>query len=419
MKKIFIIEDTTENKITYYHLLIFLAALPFDRFYSELTLISLLVHTLIHLTKNKLASIKLPVIVVPAAIYLLTCAGTSYSHYRGEAFSEWERQLAILLFPLLFSVSSLDIGKYRMNLLKGLGISCILTIIYLYINATRIIQFNHLPLGSLFTTAFINHNFSEPVDMHATYFSMYIALSITTLIYLAINYHNKRSLFLYIVGLLILIAGVVQLSSRSVFIALLININIIVPLFLLKGRNIIKFIAASLSISIIIIAGLTKNDVFKHRYVTELKSDLTQESINLNILEPRSVRWSCAWELIQESPITGHGSGSEIALLKERYYTHRYYNSYVNELNAHNQFLSFLIKTGIPGLGIFLLVLFAGYKDAIRSKDLVYCSFLVIITIVSFSENILDANKGIFFFAFFYSLFYLGSKKTSATVIQK
>ena len=412
MKGILFIRDATSNKIAYYHLLIFLVVLPFDRLYSELALISFLIHTLIHLRKEQILSIKKSDIILPASLYLLTCAGTVYSHYREEAFSEWERQLAILLFPILFSLTSLDLGKYKMNLLKGLGISCIVTIIYLYINALHIIQFNHLPLPSVFSTAFINHNFSEPIDMHATYFSMYIALSIAAFIFLVATATKKMDRFVYIMGLLILFAGILQLSSRAVCIALLVNINLVVPLFLLKGRNIIRFVAVSLGISIILIAVLTQNDVFKNRYVTELKNDLTQASINLNILEPRAVRWGCVWELIRESPVIGHGSGSEVALLKEKYYAHKYYNSYVNELNAHNQFLSFTITTGIIGLVIFLLVLLAGFITAIRSKDMVYCSFLVIITTVSFSENILDANKGIFFFAFFYSLFYLVSKKS-------
>lgn len=244
-------------------------------------------------------------------------------------------------------------------------------------------------------------------------------MSIITVVYLTINAQNKYLRILYIVGSLILLAGIVQLSSRAVFIALLIMINIIIPLFLLKGRNIIRFMVLSLGVSAMMIAALTMNDVFKNRYVTELKGDLTQASINLNILEPRAVRWSCAWELIREAPIIGYGSGSENALLKEKYYAHRYYNSYINELNAHNQFLSFLIKTGVPGLAVFLLVLFAGFKKAIRSKDMIYCSFLVIITIVSFSENILDANKGIFFFAFFYSLFYMAPGKNKGMIIQK
>ncbi|MEO8173396.1 MAG: O-antigen ligase family protein [Sediminibacterium sp.] len=411
MRNIFFIKDTVANKIAYYHLLAFLVFLPFDRLYSEIALVSFLVHTLIHLRKASFLSVKWSTVLLPASIYLLTCIGTLYTDYRGEAFSEWERQLAILLFPLLFSLTSLDLDKYRLYLLKGLALSCVLTIVYLYSNAIHVIQYNHQSFRLLFTTAFLNHNFAEPVDMHATYFSMYIALSIATFVYLLANTQTKRSRLLYIAGLVILLAGILQLASRAVFIALFININIIVPLFLLNGRKRFVFMAISLGISLVIIAGLLKSDVFKNRYVTELKTDLTQQSINLNILEPRVVRWGCAWELIRESPVIGHGSGSEIALLKEKYYAKQYYNSYINELNAHDQFLSFLIKTGVPGLLVFLLVLWAGFAKAIRSKDMLFCSFLVIITIVAFSENILDANKGIFFFAFFFSLFYVVPSK--------
>jgi O-antigen ligase len=145
--------------------------------YSELALGSFALHTLIHLNKSQLRSFSLRALLLPASVYLLTVAGTLYTAYRAEAFSEWERQLAILLFPLLFSVTTLDLDKYRLPLLKGMALSCALAIVYLYITAIQVIRYNHLPLRSLFTTAFINHNFSEPIDMHATYFSMYIALS--------------------------------------------------------------------------------------------------------------------------------------------------------------------------------------------------------------------------------------------------
>ena len=47
-----IIKDNLINKISYYHLLAFLLMLPFDQFYSELILISLIVHTLINISKE-------------------------------------------------------------------------------------------------------------------------------------------------------------------------------------------------------------------------------------------------------------------------------------------------------------------------------------------------------------------------------
>jgi O-antigen ligase len=105
-----------------------------------------------------------------------------------------------------------------------------------------------------------------------------------------------------------------------VFIAVLVIVNLVVPLLMLQGRSRIRFMVIAVGLTAVSLIALVQNDVFKNRYVTELKNDLTQESINLNILEPRAVRWACGWELITQAPVIGHGSGSEVALLKEKYY---------------------------------------------------------------------------------------------------
>ena len=88
MKEIFNIEDTLVNKISYYHILAFLVTLPFDRFYSELVLISLLLHTLINFRKQNLSFIKGP-ILLPLLLYVLTLLATIYSANKEQAFNEW------------------------------------------------------------------------------------------------------------------------------------------------------------------------------------------------------------------------------------------------------------------------------------------------------------------------------------------
>jgi O-antigen ligase len=118
------------------------------------------------------------------------------------------------------------------------------------------------------------------------------------------------------------------------------------------------------------------------------------------------VRWQCAWELIRSSPWIGHGTGMELGLLKAKYLDHHLYIAYKHDLNAHNQYLSLWIKTGFIGLLFYLFLLGAGFALAFRTKDPFLAAFLMIIAFVSFSENILDVNKGIFFFSFFFSLFF-------------
>jgi hypothetical protein len=46
-----------------------------------------------------------------------------------------------------------------------------------------------------------------------------------------------------------------------------------------------------------------------------------------------------------------------------------------------------------------------GFKISVQQGDLLFFSFMLIIAIVSFSEDFLAVDKGIIYYAFFYSFF--------------
>jgi O-antigen ligase len=405
MKQLFSTKDTIADRISLLHLVFFAAVLPFDRLYSELALISLLIHTLIYLRKENLRGMMQPSFLIgTAGIYLLTCLWTIGSPYQQQAFFEWEIQLAFLLFPIIFSVNPIDLQKARAIIFPAMGFSCTVTILYLYAAAFRVIFFYHLPATAIFSDAFINHNFSLPIGLHATYFSLYIGLSLMAFL-LRVLYSKEKTLrVLFICSIPVMAAGLIQLSSKSVLIAVCLLLLFVLPLQLARRKRIV-FLTGSLLIGVILAGLVSVNSSFRNRYLRDFLSDLSLTVQNPQQLAPRAVRWQTGWELIKTAPFAGHGSGSEIALLKEGYFQHHLYNAYINELNVHNQYLSFLIKMGIPGLLVYLLVLVNAYRQAIRRKDLLFICFLVMISIVSFSENIFDVNKGIFFMAFFFTLF--------------
>ena len=418
MKERFFIKANLSDKIAYYHILAFVMSLPFDRLYSELALISLTIHTIIHLKKENVRTIRWQRLLLPCSIYLLTVLGTVYTRFYDEAFFEWERQLAMILFPLIIVFNSFDFYKYRMQIILGLAFSCSMAIGYLYYTAFGIIGYNHMPAIAVFSNAFLNHRFSAPIDMHATYFSMYIALAAAGMVYGWLTAEGSLYKWVYGILFLILLAGLLQLSSRAVLIAFAVIINLTVPLMLLEGNKRVRFMISSLGLSLLVLYGITRMDDLKTRMITDLKDDLTESGLNVNLVEPRIQRWESAWQLIKQSPLYGYGSGSEVAVLKEVYYKDKLYHSYLHDLNAHNQYLSMLIKTGIPGLMILLFLFYAGFRFAFRSRDLILASFLVMICVVCFSENIMDANKGIFFFAGFFSILWLAPQKEIKGTIQ-
>ncbi|MGZ3749770.1 MAG: O-antigen ligase family protein [Mucilaginibacter sp.] len=405
MKQLFLIRDNLANKISYYHVMLFLLSLPFDRFYSHLILISFAVHTLIHFRKSNLKPVLTWRTLALQSVFFVTALSTIYTMNPTQAFKEWELDLPILLFPLLCCFTTLDLKKYRPQLLLAFALGCTATILYLYADAFATIRHYQLPMSSIVSPAFTNHNFSQPIDMHATFFSLQIAIALIYLLSLLINEQsNVIDKIIYGICCLILTAGIIQLSSKSVFVALFLIVNIAFPYFFLQGLRRKRFMVIAASLSCVIFIGILNSRAFKDRYVGELKEDLSPGFKGQSV-EPRLERWEIATNLIKQSPLTGYGAGSEIVLLQQRYFVKKFYSSYLHRLNAHNEYMSFLIKSGIWGLAVYLATLVYGFKIAIRKKDIVFFSFMTLVAVVSLSENMLDVDKGVMFYSFFFSFF--------------
>jgi O-antigen ligase len=400
------IKDSLENKISYYHLLGFVVTLPFDRFYSQLVFISLFLHTIIHFKKTSLQYIFRKDILVLQSVFLLTVICTTWSAYPSQAFNAWEKQLSILLFPLLLFINPLDLKKYTNQLLAAFGFTCVVVVLYLYTDAFRIIYYYHFPLKKIFSVFFLNHNFSRPIGIHATYLSLFVALSIITFTgFLLRGKTSGKDKIAYLLAICILGAGLLQLASRSVLLAIIVILNCVVPFFCRNRKQGFRFLSISLTCTAIAVFCIVKTEMLQVRLLQGFKNDLSTASAAYSVTNPRAERWDVALQLVKESPVIGFGSGAEIPVLKDRYFENKLYDSYLNELNAHNQYISFLINGGVLALFIFLFTLIWGFRRAVHSKQLVFTSFLILLAIVSVSENILDVNKGIFFYAFFFSFF--------------
>jgi O-antigen ligase len=208
---------------------------------------------------------------------------------------------------------------------------------------------------------------------------------------------------------------IIQLSSKSILAVLFIMINIVIPFYMLKGKQRLRFAFAALGISVIAIAAVVSVKSFRERYVTSLGDDLLAAKPGAST-DPRLARWHLVAGVIKQHPIIGHGSGSETTLLHDEFYKAKMYSSFLARLNSHNQYLSFLVKSGIWGFLIYVVTLTYGFRIAFKSKDVVFISFLLVIAIVSLSENVLDADKGVMFYSLFFSFFLFSGLKKAIPV---
>jgi O-antigen ligase len=199
---------------------------------------------------------------------------------------------------------------------------------------------------------------------------------------------------------------------------LVFTLVIALPYLMLQGIRRKRFILIAFSSALLIITAIAVTPAFRDRYLTELTDDFSARTSQT--VEPRIVRWEIAAGLIGKAPLIGHGAGSEIPLLQVKYFEKKFYTSYLHRLNAHNEYMSFLLKSGIWGLAVFLATLFYGFRIAIRKKDVVFFGFMTLLAVVSLSENILDVDKGVMFYSFFFPFFvFIAEQKESLSIPTK
>jgi len=286
------------------------------------------------------------------------------------------------------------------------------------LDALITIRHYKLPFSTLFSSSFTNHNFSEPIDMHATFFSMQAALSLVYLLSVVIEESSFYKKLFYLICCTILTAGLIQLCSKSVIMVLFIVINVALPYFLLKGAGRRRFVVISVSVSALMITCILNSGTLKERFITQFKKDISKQSAGETI-DSRLARWNVAIGLIGKAPVAGYGAGSEIGLLQDSFFKNRLYNSYLNGLNSHSEYLSLLIKSGIIGLLAYLATLAFGFNICFLKRDVLFFTFMLLIAIVSMSENLLDVDKGIFFYAFFFSFFAFSHEDQVPKLTQK
>ncbi|MEN8202184.1 MAG: O-antigen ligase family protein [Bacteroidota bacterium] len=114
------------------------------------------------------------------------------------------------------------------------------------------------------------------------------------------------------------------------------------------------------------------------------------------------------WKIAREHLLFGVGNGDVKVAFRN------YYESTDSPLyekwrrRAHNQFLTFLISFGIPGLLISIFALVAPVFLAGRGRSFLAMGFMILFLLSMLNEDTLETACGAAFVAFFYSLFVFG-----------
>jgi O-antigen ligase len=140
--------------------------------------------------------------------------------------------------------------------------------------------------------------------------------------------------------------------------------------------------------------------------------ELASQSSKENVIPFRIYSWTCSLEIITESPLFGHGTGSENILLMDCYREHNFIVNLKKQYNSHNEYLTTTLRLGIIGLISLFALLTNIFLKAIKQRSVLLFLIALITSLTFLSENFLSRQKGVVFFSFFCSIYYLSPDRS-------
>lgn len=400
------------NKLWYFFIYI-LALFPLlPRGIESVLMISLFLSSLLlYLLGEKYETPKKVIIkvIILSSIFILYVVGLFYSENLKVGLKFVIRVLPIVVFPLIF-------GIFRRGKLKTKHVRNILN---LYVSSIFVgLIFIHIYLFfstnfKSFTSWEYRNAFEALTDVHGTYYSIWISFGVLILFLKLLKTIHTRKLqlsFLIISVIVYFIYWQIVIGARlPLFISIILLIVSI--LFNVKKR---RFILMSISLLVGIVIGIT---ILKPAYlkkVTELitydlslpKGDYQIENRKITSEQIRNGIYYCSFKLIKKSWIFGYGIGDVDDKLQNCYRQDIDSNVYqLFNYNTHNQYIHFLLSSGIIGLFLFIISLVLPLYISYRTSNHLYLLFSFLIIISLFTENVLSRHDGILFYSFFNAIF--------------
>lgn len=124
-----------------------------------------------------------------------------------------------------------------------------------------------------------------------------------------------------------------------------------------------------------------------------------------NSITQRLEFWRAAWYIITEHPLMGTGTGDVKAEFASAYDSIDSQLEPQFRLRAHNQYLTFWVAFGLAGVLLLIMVIFMPLSVAGSERGFLLTTFCVIVALSFVTEDTLETQAGVTFFAFFSSLF--------------
>ncbi|MEQ3655490.1 MAG: O-antigen ligase family protein [Dokdonia sp.] len=338
--------------------------------------------------------------VTNALVFLVIALTYFYSDNTAYAQRKMMTMASLLVFPFVFAMLTKQEGKLIFKQLKS----------YLWIYLLSIFLFNLVAFVWFYTT---QYSFMELMEhfhtllrvkmgkwgIHPIYLSMHCSIAVLFSFYILKKTTSKSIIALLIAIDITLVLFLLLYAKKGPLLALLIVFSLFV-VFQRKQQLLKPYLIAVVALIFLTIA-IPKT---RNKFVELLKIE-TIENGAVTSTNIRYTVYATARKLIAESPVLGYGIGDYNDTLLQAYIESENQVLIKGEYNAHNQFFSLLLIGGVIALIAFLITMGMNMVYAIRFNNQLLILLLLFYGMVMFTENILEREAGVIFFAFFLNFF--------------
>jgi len=359
--------------------------------------------------KPRADSLELAVLWSFLALFGLISLSLVYTDNLDLGLKNIEGKLSLLAFPVILYHLRLK-KKEFWSIISSFIISITLATIYLLAKSTI-----HYYTNSSWLTY---HDFVRDFGGHAVFYSYYLFLSIVLSIFLITKKASQKAWnVLYASAILIALIGLLFCASKNVtVVSLFFGVGILLKRYLkkgIRGKEILITAAAVLALAVVALqmkpvknrmAELFSGSGMQAYEKVKRGEQIKDEDVGqLNGTSVRLIFWYIGIDEVfdQDKLLLGLSPGDRRDLINERYRDlglYKYYKSY----NLHNQFIQTFVELGLLGLLIYCLLNFFLLLMAIKHGNGPLLVLLLASLIFQMTESILERNKGIVFFIFFF-----------------
>lgn len=334
-------------------------------------------------------------------LYCTVLAGMLYTPNTTNGWFDVKTKLVLFLFPVVLTTSKQFTSRETLYIFLAFIAGCFLASMICLIRATFVYidrsvnEFYYIPFSFL---------------MHTGYQSMLISLSvITILIYYFSKFDDLSRGKKWSLPVLVIFFDIVLILLASKTALFFIALSHLIVLFWLLSQR--KYRVNGLIMMLLLLAGAIIIPFVAPSTVNRMEqaynSIIKNEDPEYGGTLFRKKVYAISVSIIKENVIKGVGTGGDKEYLVKKYKEDSMLEPAATlKLNAHNQFLQTFIENGVIGFFALLSIIVIPFIRAIKNKDALYLSFLMMIVFNFMTESVLEREVGNMFFSFFNSLFW-------------